>query len=344
MNNLGCIFLEQGIDFEFDKVCDCCILHHDNRGLPVLLNNYHGEMIDWEYIFNVKAQRVAKQKEKTIFECENCYHLGEYFFSGERKISEFHFSHCRLCNAKCIYCSDEYSCSVQNYNTYPIIKDLIEKGYYKSGGEATFQGGEPTCMQNFDELIQLFTQYGTNVRVHSSAIKYSETVYNALEQNKGTIVISLDSGSKDTYFKIKQTDKFDIVCSNIKKYAQASKDNVIIKYIIIPGINDNIYEIDKFFRLIKSFGITTVALDLEIQYARKYNNKDVSNHIFLLVDYFNQKAQDLKIKVLIYSFLSYVLKNRNMKKLPKYIGKNNFLCSLYMIRYVDKRKNIEYKR
>ena len=33
---------------------------------------------------------------------------------------------------------------------------LVEKGYYKAGGEATMQGGEPTLMQNFEELADLF--------------------------------------------------------------------------------------------------------------------------------------------------------------------------------------------
>lgn len=343
MNKVGCSFLEEGINFDLDKVCDCCISHNDNRGLPILLNSYNGEMIDWEKLFDKKAERISRQKEKTIYDCEGCYHLNEnYTYTNERKISEFHFSHCRLCNAKCIYCSDEYSGSNRNYNTYPIIKDLIEKGYYKAGGEATFQGGEPTLMHNFDELVQLFTEHGTVVRIHTSGIKYSETVKNALEQGKGSVVISIDSGCKTTYKKIKQVDKFDNVCETIQKYAKANNDNVIIKYIIIPGINDNLNEIDKFFKLIKSFGIKTVALDLEVQYARKHNNKDVSQHIYLLVDYFVKMAKTFDIRLLTYSFLSYVLKNREIK--PSLLVKNKLLYGLYININNDKQKNIIYKR
>ncbi len=344
MNNQGCIFLESGINFDLDTVNDCCISHNDGRGMPVLLNSYHGEMIDWENIFDIKAKRVAQQKEKTIFECENCYHLFEYNFSNERKISEFHFSHCKLCNARCIYCSDDQSMGSVNYNTYPIIKDLIDKGYYKSGGEATFQGGEPTCMQNFDELIGLLVEKGTKVRVHTSGIKYSETVFEALKKGMGNVVISLDSGTYDTYKKVKQVDKFNIVCENIKKYAQASPDNVIIKYIIIPGINDSIDEINQFFKLMKNFNINTVALDIEVRYARKYNNKDVSLHIYLLADYFNNKAKKSKINVLTYSFLTYVLRNRQIKKLPDYICGSKFLSKCIIKLHKDKSKNLVYRR
>lgn len=342
MNKLGCLFLEEGINFDLNMVSDCCIMHNDGRGLPILLENYHGEMIDWEKLFDKKAERVAQQKEKTIYDCEGCYRLAEYNFIGDRKISNFHFSHSRLCNARCIYCSEEYSSYSRNYDTYPIIKDLIEKGYYKAGGEATFQGGEPTLMYHFDELIHLFVENGTIVRVHTSGIRYSETVEEALKQDKGTVVISLDSGCSDTYKKIKQVDSFNKVCETIQKYAKANPDNIIIKYILVPGVNDNIKEIDKFFKLMKNFGIKTVALDMEVQYAMKYENKNVSEHLYLLVDYFEKIAKELNIKVITYSFLSYVLKNRKIKKSS--LVKNKFVYGLYINRYYDKSKNIKYRR
>ncbi len=342
MEYQGCIFLERGINFDYNSVTDCCILHHSNKGLPLLLENYKGGLIDWEKIFEIKENRIQNQIKKTVYECEGCYHLGNYEFSFEKKISEFHFSHCRLCNAKCIYCSKEYSEGDINFDTYPVISDLIEKGYYKSGGEATFQGGEPTMMKHFNELIELFIKNGTSIRVHTSGIKFSPQVCDSLKQNKGSVVISLDCGSKKTYKKIKQVDCFEYVLDSIQKYSRANSDNVIVKYILIPGVNDNINEIDKFFRIIKQYNIKKAALDIEVKYADKYNNKDVSPHIFLLVDYFEKKAEKLKIKVLIYSFLSYVLQNRTLKT-SKWI---NFkpLYSLLVNKLNDKSKIIQYKR
>ena len=345
MNNLGCVFLESGINFDLNTICDCCILHNDGRGMPVLIDNYYGQQVDWNMLFDIKAERIRKQKNDTIFECENCYHLSEYNFSNERKISQFHFSHCRVCNAKCIYCSDEYSGGNLNYNTYPVILDLIEKGFYKPGGEATFQGGEPTLMQNFDELINLFIENGTIARVHTSAIKYSSTLEDALRKNMASVVISIDSACRQTYKKIKQVDAFDIVCENIKKYMQASTNNIqnlILKYIIIPGVNDNVKEIDKFFNLLNNLNINTIAVDIEVQYARKYNNNDVSPHIFLLYDYFQYLADKFQIKLLTYSFLSYVLKNRKIKKFS--LINNKFLYVWFLNRHNIKSKNISYKR
>ena len=92
----------------------------------------------------------------------------------------------------------------------------------------------------------------------------------------------------------------------------------------------------------KSFGIKTIAMDLEVQYARKYNNKDVSNHIFLLADYFEEQEKKYRFNLLTYSFISYVLKNRKIKK--SLLIKNNFLYTLYVCIQNDKKKNIIYRR
>lgn len=345
MNPKGCSFLDQGIDFELDKVCDCCISHNGWRGLPLLLENYHGELIDWENLFKIKAKRIEAQKQATIYDCDGCYHLTDYTFKEEKKISEFHFTHCRLCNAKCIYCSKEYSEGSINYDVYPIIKDLIDKGYYKGGGEATMEGGEPTLMQHFDELVHLLTSNGTNIRVHTSGIKFSPTVAEALKNNKGKIVVSIDSGTSKTYKNIKQIDAFQKVCSNIEQYYSVTTnhpENIVIKYIIIPGFNDNIKEIKNFFKLIKSLKITTVALDIELQYARNLENKNLSPHIYFLVDYFENLAKKYNMQLLKYSFLSYVLNNRTIEK-AKYLN-NDILFNFRIKKFIQKEKNINYTR
>ena len=92
----------------------------------------------------------------------------------------------------------------------------------------------------------------------------------------------------------------------------------------------------------KKLGIKTVALDLEVQYARKHENKNVSKHIFLLIDYFEKMAKELDIKVLIYSFISYVIKNRSIPK-SKLIH-SKFLYVWYLSMQTEKDKNIIYKR
>ena len=130
MNNFGCRFLEEGINFDAHSVTDCCILHHDNQGSPLLISDYNGESIDWDMIFEIKANRINSHKNQTIDECKDCFLLTEYNFKNEKRISEFQFSCCQICNAKCIYCYHERYNGKVNYDLLPVIKDLIQKGLY----------------------------------------------------------------------------------------------------------------------------------------------------------------------------------------------------------------------
>ena len=341
MNSQGCIFLDTGINFEVDMVSDCCISHNEGRGLPILIEKYQGEMIDWEKLFEIKEKRIAAQKKTTIYECEGCYRLCDYSFSGERKISNFHFSHSRVCNSRCIYCSGIYNFGSLNYNTYPVIKDLIDKGYYISGGEATMQGGEPTLMQDFEKLVDLLIDSGTKIRIHTNSIKYSPAIAFSLNKKMCTMVTSLDCGCASTYKKIKRVDAYNSVVENIKKYVQASCDNVIIKYIIIPVINDNTAEIDKFFNLMKELNVKNVAVDIEVQYARKYENNFISPHIYMLYDYFEYNSELLNMELSTYSFMLYVLRNRKLKKTK--FPTNKFFFDLVLNIYNKRNKNLKYR-
>lgn len=348
MNPKGCHFLEHGISFEHNDIYDCCISHRaDGYGMPLLIENYNGEAIDWDKIFEIKAERIKRQKEKTITECEGCAFLREYIFSEEKYISDIAINNFKLCNAKCIYCSDPFRSVKHSYKLYPIIKDLVDKNLFRPGNEITFQGGEPTLMPDFDNLVDLFVSQGANIRVHTSGIKYSKALESALSKGKAVIVISIDSGTRELYKKIKYVDKFDIVCENLRKYIKAltneNKDAVRLKYLITPGYNDSIEDVDSWLKLVKKLGIKYIAFDVELRYAAKNEQKYVSPHIYMLVDYMINRAEKLGLKYDIYSFLSYVLNEREFfkyKKIIKIKSLYKLINSFYRIKNLH--KNFEY--
>lgn len=348
MNSKGCYFQEHGISFERNDVYDCCITHgSDQRGMPLLIQNYNGEYIDWDKIFEIKEERIKRQKEKTIFECEGCAFLRDYEFSGEKYISNIAINNVKLCNAKCIYCSDEFRNVKHSYTLYPVIKDLVDRNLFRPESEITIQGGEPTLMQDFDNLVDLFISQNANIRVHTSGIKYSKSLENALSQGRTMIVVSIDSGTRELYKKIKFVDKFDVVCENLKKYLSVikseNKENIRLKYLITPGYNDTIEDIDSWYKLIKGLGIKYVAFDIEVKYANQNDQKYVSPHIYMLVDYMKYKAEKLGIKYDIYSFLSYVLNERKFfkyKNLVKIKFLYKFITSFY--RLTNLHKNFNY--
>ena len=89
------------------------------------------------------------------------------------------------------------------------------------------------------------------------------------------MVVSLDSGCRKTYKKIKRVDAFDKVIENLKKYCSnpVARDNITLKYILIPTVNDNIKEFKKFLDIAKMLEIKYIAIDIEARYLRTMNNE-----------------------------------------------------------------------
>ena len=284
-----------GISIEETQIKNCCLVTPTNLDTPVLLQDYDHEKIDWEEVFKSKQKYIERQKKEDIDECKGCYTLRTQNWDEEKYISYINFNHWYKCNSRCIYC---YIPDMQNKPHKPIlssIKNLIDKNYFKDIGEITFQGGEPTIMEEFEDLINLFLQTNTKIRIHSSGILYSKAVENGLKDGRISIVISSDSGTKETYEKIKKVPCFDKVCENLKKYASCLTENnknaVKAKYIIVPGYNDSIEEIDNWLNIVRISNVKSIIVDFEYRYASD-NINNVSQHMYMLLDYIEQKTKE----------------------------------------------------
>ena len=110
-----------------------------------------------------------------------------------------------------------------------------------------------------------------------------------------SVVISIDSSSRETYKKIKQVDAFNTVCKNLKKYSKAQKNsfNVISKYIIIPEVNDNKEEIDNWLKFNKENNIEIIVIDIENSWLTKYRNEEPDKKIVDLIKYVMNKSREM---------------------------------------------------
>ena len=90
-------------------------------------------------------------------------------------------------------------------------------------------------------FIRILHTNGRNVEILTSGIKYCKSIEDAFVNDKLKMVVSIDSGTKETYLKIKGVDCFDKVIENLRKYVLASdfaKENITLKYIIVDKEND----------------------------------------------------------------------------------------------------------
>lgn len=278
----------------------CCYLSAPGKGNAYILKNYHGEKINWRKIFNIRNKyRKIQQSGKTVPECEGCIFLEEREWKQTNEVTHVIFDHWTHCNCKCIYCYTEEDKEKYNhlktYNIMPVVNDMLDKGILKPGGAIGFGGGEPTMLEEFEELITtLVNKKFFNIRVPSSGIKFSPVIAKGISLKQLTVVVSIDSGSRETYKKIKQMDAYDLVCENLKKYAKAQSETgfVITKFIIIPGINDTKEEIDKWLQFNMQNDITSIVIDIENSWLEQ-NRENPSPEVLELIKYVVLKSREL---------------------------------------------------
>ncbi|MBE7705368.1 MAG: radical SAM protein [Cyanobacteria bacterium SIG29] len=304
---ISCKWLESGVCFDNgvygSNVKLCCYMSAPGGGNSMIFEDYHGEKIDWEKFFQIKREyREIQKRGETVPGCVGCVFLEEKEWLQEDYINNIIFDHFTKCNCCCSYCYTEedkkrYN-SLKTYNIYPIIKEMFDKKIIRNDGAIGFGGGEPTILPEFDKLIALFLKNGFyDMRVPSSGIKYSKIIEKGISTGQLSVVVSIDSSSKETYKKIKQIDAFDKVCKNLKKYAKAQRNmfNVISKYIIIPNINDNVEEIDNWLKFNKENNIGIVVIDIENSWLTKYRQTVADEKVIGLIKYVQAKAKEMNI-------------------------------------------------
>lgn len=301
MRYTSCIHLEHGITFFSNSVQICCISSHCGGGNIIEINNYKGELIDWDDFFTKRNQlREGARNGHAPQKCEGCYYLKEQDWNTDNYIDEVLIGHFTHCNCNCIYCYTEKDKKFFNanktYNIYPVIKDMIAKGVLSKNATITFGGGEPTILQEFEELVHLLLDYDVyNIRIHSDGIKYSPAIEKGLKLGKITLITSVDSSSKKVYEEIKQVPCFNKVWKNLEQYAKAKNGLIRTKYVLIPGVNDSLTEVKNWLQKTYEVGIRHIAFDIEDNWF-KARRDNIPQYIYVIFDFVSECYKQYKIE------------------------------------------------
>lgn len=319
MEYKSCHLLEHGICFFNSQLCSCCYAPQESLfEIPFLAFFYNGEIIN-PNLYNKKINewRENAKNGKYLKCCKDCYKLETKNWSEEFYIDQVYISHFEQCNSKCTYCITDIEPKKRKKSVYkilPVLNSLKENGILKRGCEFHIGGGEFTIYPECDKIIDKFilTGFAKRLAVATNGIKFSKSLFKAMDLDKAVIIISLDCGSKDLFKKIKQVDAFDKVINNIKKYTQSEKSRefVYLKYIIIPSVNDNKEEFKKFVDIAKKYNVQGIKIDIEGHYCRE-NNYIIPSALkeFLLwtIEFSNSQNIDTET----FSFYNQCIKNKN---------------------------------
>jgi len=324
----SCHWISHGLNFEPEHIEMCCLRCHVGGGNLFVKRPYHGEPVDWDEIFELKKAYVEENKRGIINpKCEGCFNISENEWKeDEHYFTYLHFNHWTHCNCNCIYCFTEDNKKFYNesryYSVLPIVKDLFEKKLFRPGGEITFAGGEPTILDEFEDLINLLLDNNAErIIIHTSGIKYSPALARGIKKGVIDVVVSLDSGCEATFKTIKGINAYKKVVDNLKLYVQAEdKDNkpmVQTKYIMIPEVNDNIYEAEKWLEVSYDTGVRSVVIDIEHVWYK--NQREISafpKYARDIISYIHQRADELGMFVVLYNSARYFMENE--QNFPNY--------------------------
>lgn len=315
MKYTSCDWINGGLDFRPEQIVLCCFSWLQGYEEYVLVDNYHGEPIDWEKLFEKKRQLINMQKQgKTTVFCKNCIYQKEHDWIDDDSINCLLLNHFTNCNSSCIYCDfgnnkQEFE-NLVTYDIVPILQDMKNKGFLKVTNRSfvTFGGGEPTVLKNFDNVLTFLIDEGfKNIRINSSGIKYSSAITNGLKNDVVDVVISVDSGSKEIYQKIKRVDCFEKVWGNIAEYAKSALNTAKVKakYIIVPDVNDTQKDIDDFLQYAVKSELKAISFSVEKYWSttepEKLVNTKKAQEVYSLLQYAENRAKDLNFEVELYS-------------------------------------------
>lgn len=318
MKYKSCYWLENGLHFDIDTIKTCCQYSSLGGGDTIIIKDYHGGKVDWEKIKQYKEYiKDIHKKGGTFNKCNGCIFLQERDWPQDGfSINMLNLDYWTKCDCHCTYChtykdKEAYNSKV-TYNFLPIIKDMIDKNIFKPGGHVSFGGGEVTLLEEFEELLNLFLDFGVDfIRIHSACMDYSKAIEKGLKMGNVDLIVSVDSGTKELHKRIKEVDTYEQVWDNLKNYAlnQAKPDLVKTKYIVIPGVNDNKEEIIKWLEKSKEIGINFVLQEIESQWFYK-TRPNIPQRIYELFDFSKQKAIEMGIGYGLYERAAHMLDER----------------------------------
>jgi wyosine [tRNA(Phe)-imidazoG37] synthetase (radical SAM superfamily) len=185
------------------------------------------------------------------------------------------------CQCRCIYC-DNYLIGKDVINdmllhpqNYEKIFDIIE--YLKNNGMIAddvgwqLASGEITIHPFKERIYNLIENQSASF--FTNCFIYDESISMNLAANSQSLInLSIDSGTPETWKKIKGFNNFDTVMDNLHKYSASciNPEQIHLKYLILPGINDSFEDYNSFVEIIKNLKVkkTEIACDMRERYSR----------------------------------------------------------------------------
>ncbi len=269
----SCRYLEGGLSFSFGDVRACAVVQN-GRGRPILATLSEEEAISIPALMERKAEIRAENQRDGHAACKGCPHLKLQAWGPQNGMLDWiGITNYVICNVLCTYCwlsytdyspmKDPKHRKAQKYRIGPVIDQVLDNGLLRQ--EAIIDwggGGETTLNPYFDHCFRRLHAHGATQWLHTNAVHFPTTALD-LSFDPGTlrILCSVDSGTRETYNRIKQRDRFDRVVANLRRYKE--RGAIVVPKFLVVDDNASKSEAEAFVSLVKNLGVKTVIADID---------------------------------------------------------------------------------
>ena len=250
---LGCAELETSIKFRTDRIFVRCYWRHPGikRGTDTAE--------DIQRFDRWREQTIAAIRDGCPSPCDGCEYLKPGWYPVERQLTSLQISDSNehsYCNFNCTYCfvhaknKRATECADGVDEQLNVLRYVSETLNHQTL-ELQFSTGELTVHPHRDEILEHFRRYQTTLFTNAGI--YHEKIADLMSQGLLSIVVSMDSGTSETFRKIKNVDCYEQVRENLVRYADTG-GCIILEYIMLPDLNDNDADADGFIDLAARLG------------------------------------------------------------------------------------------
>ena len=289
---LSCRFLENHCIAADGTLSFCFSGYKDNKYPRVMFTGNYTKTV--EKFISLQQQILYNLNENILNPCTNCPGLAKDYYpikTENFKIKLFTFQSGGTCNLRCSYCV-----ATKNKNATALRIDLPElfaefkaRDMLAPTFSCSFAAGEISINPKCEEICTAL-QICESCRLFSNSLVYNEYISALLALGKTKIIVSVDSGTRETFAKVKGVNAFDRVCDTLHRYGRESKDAIILKYILLPGINDNVKDIESFNALARDINCKSITISTDM-----LNTTPINEHTVLMSEYLWKSAKDLSI-------------------------------------------------
>lgn len=262
----SCSFLQKALIYDRSGIMRFCW----RNPCPSIMESRELEATELLKLRNCLIEEIKNGKTPSHAACLNCPQIGETYYPKEPMSWSVNYFCQSKCNYNCSYCTVSSARAEQvredagRHTLGEVISAFKEQKMLSDSYSVILStAGEPLLHPKRQEFYQAFD--GTELVINTNGSIWDEKLFELMNREKVLLDVSLDAGTAETYAKIKNVGlkALDAVKKNLSAYAKAKVGIVALKYLFVPGINDQQEDVDGFVQICEEVGAVFVIVAVD---------------------------------------------------------------------------------